>query len=191
MTRSDQPAADHPGVSSGRARPGSERQPKTTHRGAEPTDLAAPLRVTGTGCVVLGGVIAAVTGPLDLGHGSWLAAYLVLVGGVTQYAMGEARARHPGFTQRVAWVRTQFGGWNLGNALVITGTLVGDARLVDLGSVLLVAALALAGHASRRAARSSGARAKMTLFDGAYRAWLIVLAASIPVGIVLSYLRHP
>lgn len=154
-------------------------------------DLAAALTLTGTCCVVLGGVIAAVTGPLDLEHGSWLAAYLVLVGGVTQYAMGEARARQPGRTQRVAWGRAQFGGWNLGSALVIAGTLVGDARLVDVGSVLLVAVLALAGHASRRAAHTTGPRAKMTLFDGAYRALLIVLAVSIPVGMVLSHLRHP
>lgn len=43
-------------------------------------DPATILTATGVGCVVLGGVIAAVTGPLDLAHGSWLAAYLVLVG---------------------------------------------------------------------------------------------------------------
>ena len=42
-------------------------------------------------CVVAGGLVAAVTGPLRLEHGSWAAAYLVLVGGVAQGALGIAQ----------------------------------------------------------------------------------------------------
>ena len=53
------------------------------------------LTATGIGSVVLGGLVAAVTEPLDLTHGSWVAAYLVLVGGVGQGAMGRARLRRP------------------------------------------------------------------------------------------------
>ncbi len=52
-------------------------------------DPARLLVVVGTCCVVLGGFVAAVTGPLTLADGSWLAAYLVLVGGLAQCALGQ------------------------------------------------------------------------------------------------------
>lgn len=82
-------------------------------------------------------------------------------------------------SDRVGWV--QVAGWNLGSLLVIGGTLVTTPLLVDLGSVLLVVALVLALRA--RVARVPAAAAL------AYRAMLLVLAVSIPVGIVLSHLR--
>lgn len=182
--------ADHV-ASNAAPRSGSEGLPPSTRRGGSRTDVATALIVTGTCCVLLGGVTAAFTGPLGLAHGSWLAAYLVLVGGVAQYAMGEARARHPGRTQRLAWGRVQISGWNLGNALVIGGTLLGDTRLVDGGSVFLVVALVVAGHASWRRDRSAGPGQSSTLFDVLYRVLLIVMVTSIPIGIVLSHLRHP
>ncbi len=48
--------------------------------------------VLGALFIVLGGLVAAVTGPLDLVQGSWLAAYLVLVCGVAQFAIGTMQA---------------------------------------------------------------------------------------------------
>ena len=42
--------------------------------------------------IVLGGLVAAVTGPLELEQGSWAAAYLVLVVGVAQVVVGLAPA---------------------------------------------------------------------------------------------------
>ncbi|MCU7730318.1 hypothetical protein ODJ79_41930 [Actinoplanes sp. KI2] len=150
------------------------------------------LTAIGLCSIVLGGLVAAVTGPLDLAHGSWLAAYLVLVGGVAQWAMGNARQRRPEVRQpRRGWA--QIGCWNVGNLLVIAATLAGEPWLVDLGSILLFVALAIAWHAARpaagMAAHSAPARAPM-LFDRAYRMVLLVLAASIPVGMMLSQLRH-
>lgn len=153
-----------------------------------PRDPATVLTAVGVGCVVLGGLVAAVTGPLELGHGSWLAAYLVLVCGVTSVAMGQARRHHPGQSQRTRWGWAQLGSWNLGNALVIGGTLIGRPSLVDVGSVLLVAALAIALHATRRRVGSAGRRPSRA--DRAYRILLLVLAVSIPIGIILSHLRH-
>ncbi|MCE5292393.1 MAG: hypothetical protein LLG14_24605, partial [Nocardiaceae bacterium] len=55
---------------------------------------ADALVVLGMSQVILGGLVAAVTRPLALTHGSWLAAYLVLVGGVAQYTMGRVAALH-------------------------------------------------------------------------------------------------
>ena len=59
------------------------------------TGSGTMLTATGICSVALGGLVAAVAQPLDLAHGSWLAAYLVLVGGVAQGAMGQARFRRP------------------------------------------------------------------------------------------------
>lgn len=129
--------------------------------------------------VVAGGLVAAVTSPLDWTKGSWAAAYLVLVVGVAQYVMGRMRPAGPR-PDRVGW--GQLAGWNLGSALVIGGTLAATPLLVDLGSVLLVVALVLALLAA--------APGRSGLVGHAYRAMLLVLAVSIPVGIVLSHLRN-
>lgn len=139
---------------------------------------ARALTALGALGVVAGGLVAAVTGPMDWTKGSWAAAYLVLVVGVAQYVMGRLRAADV-TGDRAGWV--QLAGWNLGSALVIGGTLVTTPLLVDGGSVLLVVALVLALRA--RVARVPAAAAL------AYRALLLVLAISIPVGMVLSHLR--
>jgi hypothetical protein len=148
---------------------------------------ATVLTAVGGGCVVLGGLVAAVTAPLALAHGSWLAAYLVLVCGVAQWAMGRARAwRDPSLPARRGRAWTQVAAWNLGNAVVIAATLLGRPVLVDLGSALLVVALLIALFA----APARGAAGLARVASWAYRALLVVLAVSIPVGILLSSLRH-
>ena len=94
-------------------------------------------------CIVAGGLVAAVTGPLHLEHGSWAAAYLVLVGGVAQGALGTSQyfMAPQGFT---GWkVVAELVAWNAASGLVIGGTLIANPWVVDAGGVLLVAALAL------------------------------------------------
>lgn len=137
------------------------------------------MTAVGGAAVVLGGLVAAATGPMGWTKGSWTAAYLVLVMGVAQYVMGlmHPKDRRP---DRAGWA--QLAGWNLGSLLVIGGTLVATPLLVDLGSVLLVVALVL-GLRAAWPGRSG-------LVGHAYRAMLLVLALSIPVGILLSHLRH-
>ena len=71
--------------------------------------------------VVVGGFVAAFTGPFGWTKGSWVAAYLVLVLGVGQYVMGRARAG-TGDADPAGWI--QLAGWNLGSLLVIGGTLL-------------------------------------------------------------------
>ena len=152
---------------------------------------------TGAGAVVLGGLVAAVTGPLDLAHGSWAAAFLVLVCGVAQVAMGESRKRQPPVRRRPprsgsasGWTSgwTQWGCWNSGGVAIIVGTLVGRPWLVDLGSVLLFVALALALDATRTGGRRAGGDSRLWFVT--YRVVLLVLAVSIPIGIALSHIRH-
>ena len=160
---------------------------------------------TGAGAVVLGGLVAALTGPLDLAHGSWAAAFLVLVCGVAQVAMGESRKRQPPVRRRPprsgsasgwisGWISgwtsgwTQWGCWNSGGVAIIVGTLVARPWLVDLGSVLLFVALALALDATRTGERRAGGDSRLWFVT--YRVVLLVLAVSIPIGIALSHIRH-
>ena len=47
-----------------------------------------PFRLLALARVITGGLVAAVTSPLGLGHGSWSAAFQVLVDGVLQAGLG-------------------------------------------------------------------------------------------------------
>lgn len=149
------------------------------------------LVVLGACGVVLGGVVAAATRPLHLSDGSWVAAYLVLVCGVAQYAMGRAptlRAAAPSPATR-GWAIVVF--WNLGNAAVIAGTLIETPAVVDAGAILLAAGLALAWRAVRRrgtsATRPPGGRPVAWLYQG----MLLILLLSLPTGVALAHLRNP
>lgn len=48
---------------------------------------ALPFAIVGTACVIAGGLVAAATAPAPSEHGSWAAAYLVLVAGMAQVAL--------------------------------------------------------------------------------------------------------
>ena len=134
--------------------------------------------------IFAGGLVAAVTDPLDFYRGSWMAAFLVLVVGAAQVMMSWAR-RHWG-TSRAAAGWAQCAAWNIGSAGVIAGTLAETSLVVFVSSAVLVAALVIASLDTRSARNTSGDALRLL----AYRALLLILAVSIPVGMVLSYLRH-
>ena len=136
----------------------------------------------GTGFVILGGLVAAVTAPLSLAHGSWLAAYLVLVCGAAQCALGLAQQNLAEPAVGPSTARTQLICWNAGNAAVIAGTLTALPAIVDIGGILVVVPLVLTIRAVRNSPRRMPAMA--------YSAVMALLIVSIPVGLVLSYLRH-
>jgi hypothetical protein len=155
-----------------------------------PSRPARVLVVAGACGVVLGGVVAAVTGPLALDKGSWLAAYLVLVCGVAQYAIGQAWARpaEPPHPRVLGWTQVAF--WNLGNAAVIGGTFTDIPLLVDIGALLLVVGLGIALRPVRRTAPGTAGLDSMSrLASRAYRGLLLLLLVSIPVGVGLAHLR--
>jgi len=135
----------------------------------------------GAACIVGGGLVAAASAPAHSELGTWAAAYLVLVGGAAQIALGVAQAvLSPGRPSAVA-VDVQVVLFNAGNAAVVAGTAAGVHVLGDAGGLLLLGALAL----SVCAVRGVGGRAA-----GLYRTLVVVLALSIPVGSVLARL-HP
>lgn len=139
-----------------------------------------PAVTLGVACIIAGGLVAAISATAPSEGGAWTAAYLVLVGGVAQIALalGQAvfAARSP--APRVA--HAQFAAWNLGNAGVIVGTLAGLVVLVALGGALLVLALLLALVITR------GARGGWLLLG--FRALIVIVLVSVPVGIVLAAL---
>lgn len=137
----------------------------------------------GLACIVVGGLVAAVTGPLNLEHGSWAAAYLVLVGGVAQGGLGIGQhilaPRRPG--RRV--VGAELAAWNAGGLAVIGGTLVGHPWIVDLGGLMLaVALICMIGVTRRSTAGHHG-------LVWAFRLLLAVIIISIPIGLILAHLR--
>lgn len=140
-------------------------------------------RVLALAWVITGGLVAAVTGPLDLEHGSWAAAFMVLVGGVMQGVLGAAQ--HHLAARRIGRrsLSGQLLSWNLGCLAVIGGTLLAAPLLVDAGGLLLVAAMVLMIRAVGRGAQ--GPKWALWLFRSA----LVVTAVSIPVGLVLAHLR--
>jgi hypothetical protein len=169
--------------------------PPTANLGSRPVDHRLRLRqpagaqiAAGASCVVLGGLVAAVTGPLALAEGSWLAAYLVLVCGVAQYAIGRAPellSARP-VDPRSGWA--QLGCWTLGNVAVIGGTLSGAPIMDTAGGALLVAGLGIAWHAARgRNDPTAGRPTRIARWT--YRCLLLVLLVSVPIGVVLANLR--
>lgn len=134
-------------------------------------------------CIVTGGLVAAVTGPLRLEHGSWAAAYLVLVGGVAQSALGVGQyVLAPRLPAR--WVAgVELAAWNGGSVAVIGGTVLDNPWIVDVGGLLLVVALAF----MIRAVRGADPGFYWTVWS--YRILLAVIIISTAIGLALAHLR--
>lgn len=155
--------------------------------------------VIGALFIVSGGLVAAVTGPLKLVHGSWLAAYLVLVFGVAQLTIGAVQSSHQEGPAAAPPVRgwTQLVCLNVGNTGVIVGTLTRSPLVVDGAAVLLVVAFGIALHGARPSAMRTVGIPAVFAADGQasrllmwfYRVFLTLLLVSLPVGSVLAHLR--
>jgi hypothetical protein len=143
------------------------------------------LLIAGGVSVVAGGVAAAVTGPTHWSHGSWVAAFLVLVAGVAQLGIGAGQAYLSASPPTVAFVAAQCGMWNLGCAMVIAGTLMSSPVTVSVGSVPLVAAVVISV-----VALEGRSRTQRSVVLVAYRLLLLVVLASVPVGIALAFARR-
>lgn len=141
------------------------------------------LRLFGAAWVIIGGLVAAVTGPLGLEHGSWVAAYSVLVAGVAQNAFGAAQGVLAPQRPSRRTIAAELVAWNVGSAAVIGGTIIRMPFVVDAGGLLLVVALALL----IRTIRGAAAGPRWVLW--VYRSLLVVILISIPIGLTLSHLR--
>lgn len=139
-----------------------------------------PMLVAAAVSIVAGGLVAAVTGPTGWDHGSWVAAFSVLVLGSVQAALAVVPSRP--IAARGAfmpWIDAAL--WNGGGWAVVAGTLLSSPLLVTLGSLPLAIELALVALAAR-GGRSAAAMATSAV--------AIAVLISIPVGVVLSWIRH-
>ena len=143
-----------------------------------------PLLVAGGAAIVAGGLVAAITGPTSWEHGSWVAAFLVLVAGVAQIGVAAGQALLASDVVSRAVVAVECLSWNVGCLLVVAGTLLSSPTTVTIGSAPLVAVLGMSTVAVSR----SGGRPSRWLWS--YRTLLIVLLVSIPVGIGLAWTRR-
>ncbi len=139
---------------------------------------ARPFVLVAGAAIVLGGLTAAVSGPLGVEHGSWAAAYLVLVVGVGQLVLGVGQAalrEVPPAPSLRAW---QLGLYDAGSAAVLVGTFVSVPAVVLVGGAVLLAALVLflAGTRGTPAGR----------WTVLYRLMATVLVISVPIGLALS-----
>lgn len=164
--------------------------------GIRTVDPARFMATVGVASIVAGGLVAAVTDPLDLSKGSWLAAYLVLVVGLAPWAMAAMQTRPGTRSITPTWWWIQIAAWNLGNLGVIVGTLTGVPGLVDAAAVPLLLALGIALRASwpepqeaSQDDRSSKPAPTGRLVRRGYQLVLLVLVVSVPVGLVLAQLR--
>lgn len=165
--------------------PGGEVRPPVVVLAGRRAALV-PAAALGALCIVAGGLLAAASAPMPSEKASWAAAYLVLVGGVAQIGFGLGQATYHASASTRS-VLAHLVGWNLGNALVMAGTLAGLTALTDVGGALLVAALLLLAP-GLRSARGPVRRSIPWLLWG-YRAVVLLLLISIPVGLVLARLR--
>lgn len=130
--------------------------------------------------IVAGGLVAAINSAAPFAHGSWLAAYLVLVGGVAQLVLGVGCLALPAPRLSARMRRAQLTLWNAGNAAVAAGVLTGAVGLVITGSVVLLAALA--GFALGAGPAPTNGRGRLFL----YRLAILALAWSVVIGSLLA-----
>lgn len=142
-----------------------------------------PFRVVAVVWVIIGGLIAAVTSPLGLEHGSWAAAFLVLVGGVLQSGLGVAQHALAAPRPSPGVLRAELLTWNLGCLAVIAGTVLSSPWIVDGGGLLLVVTMALMIRTVGRGATGPS----WALWT--YRAVLVLTVVSIPIGLLLAHVR--
>lgn len=138
--------------------------------------------ILGTIGIVGGGLMSAAIAPSASYHGSWAVAYIVLVLGVAQAALGVAQTSVTDGTVGRATIAAQVVAWNLGGIATLAGTLMGAAPILYIGAALQVVALVLLLVATRRGRRGA------TLIT--MRVISVLLLVSTPVGIVLQALTH-
>ena len=140
--------------------------------------------VVGAVAITAGGLVAAVTRPTGFALGPWLAAFLVLVGGVAPIALAVGLAVIARDDPLPGAARARTAGCTAGVAVTAAGSLASAPVLTVVGAALLAATLVGHARAVRHAAPGTAA------LRAAYLGLVAIVVVSLPVGIVLSVLRH-
>lgn len=151
-----------------------------------------PFLIAAIVLTVAGGLVSAVNSAAPFDRGSWLAAYLVLVGGVAQGALacGRLATGAPPVSRRKTMRLLVL--WNFGSLAVPLGVLADYGFIVGLGSLALIAALWLFARevppASAAKHNESGGHSIETSpwLTFGYLGFVAVLAVSVAIGGVLT-----
>jgi hypothetical protein len=130
--------------------------------------------------IVAGGLVAAINSAAPFDHGSWLAAYLVLVGGLAQLVLGAGCLALPAPVCATGLRRAQLALWNVGIAIVAVGVFIDVPAVVVAGSVVVVGALAAFAYGAGPTRPQAAGRVTL------YRLVVIVLAISVVIGSFLA-----
>ncbi|MCZ7631602.1 MAG: hypothetical protein M5U19_22210 [Microthrixaceae bacterium] len=112
------------------------------------------------------------------------AAYLVLVVGVAQIALGAGLAWLPGEVVSETPRTTLATGWNLASVAVVAGTLISAPALTSIGGLVIAASLVGFVVAVTRS------RPEMSGWALLYRALALFVLLSTPVGLLLAWIRR-
>lgn len=155
--------------------------PPPTH-GARRLDRVAALTflILGTAAVVFAGLFSAATARNASYHSAWFVAYLVLVVGVAQVALGLGQWWLASRPLRASHVIGELVFFNVGHAGVIVGTLLSAPFWVDAGSLWIVVALAVFGWRVWSPRRRGAAL-------WAYWSLLVFLLLSVLVGLFFAH----
>ena len=150
----------------------------------QPWRRHVPLLLVGGLAIVAGGLTAALARPIGWEHGSWVAAFLVLVAGVAQVGIAICQVTLAPIapTARFAWAQCAL--WNAGCIAVLAGTMLTNPIAVSIGSISMAATLAMSARAVWRSDTS------LSLLLWGYRGLMIVLLGSIPIGVTLAWTRR-
>lgn len=144
---------------------------------------AFPFLILGGLGILAGGFLSAVSAASPSYLAAWAVAYLVLVVGFAQLLLGigqdQLAVRRPSASLVTAEVLV----FNLANAAVLIGSLTTTVVLTWVGAGLIVVAMALFIWA----ARGGGSRHRWLLY--LFRAMIVILLVSAPIGIVLAHSR--
>lgn len=132
----------------------------------------------GGAAIIAGGLVAAAVARNPARYLVWMSAYLVLIVGVAQCVFGVGQALLSQHAPSRALVWSEWTVFNLGNAGVIAGTLLGRFGLVLAGTLLFVAGIVLFLVGTRGSWRAG--------WLAGYRILLGLILASSLVGLVLS-----
>ena len=138
----------------------------------------------GSVLIVVGGLVAAVTRPTGFDEGPWVAAFLVLVGGVAQMLIGGGQAALVTEAPSRVTLAIELATWNLACAATVIGTLIASPPLTTLGGVALIASLIVfLMVVLKQGARPGWARTAYVTVVG-------FVLISTPVGLLLAWVRH-
>lgn len=132
--------------------------------------------------IVAAGLVGAAIADHPTKYLVWMIAYLVLVVGASQHAIGWGVVRYAAKPPQAKTVWTQWVLLNIGHAGVIAGTLAGLFWLVATATVPYFVAVAWLGLSARPKMPQAG-----LIW---YRVMIVILLVSSIIGSVLSHIAH-